>query len=243
LSFDASYARMIGEFETAESILERALSLYLAVGDTHLQGRTLIQMGTTIGYVDPDRGIGHLERGLRLIDPLREPRLELCAQHGLAFCLTDADRPQEALAVLDRARALYKQFTDEWMQLRLHWVQGRIACGLRQYAEAVHILRQVLEEFRARDLHMEFLMVALDLAEAHVAGGEIATAGRLLTEVTPLLTSWNLRRNAVAAWLMYRNAFEKRCSAGAAETVALFGQLRIYYLRYWHVPNAEFAAE
>jgi tetratricopeptide (TPR) repeat protein len=242
-SFDASYARTIGEFETAEIILEKALSLYLAVGDAHLQGRTLIQMGDTIGYVDPDKGIAHLEHGLQLINPVREPRLELCAQHTLAHFLSDAGRPQEALAILDRARPLYKQFPDDWAQLRLHWLQGRIAHGLEQAAEAVHILRQVWEEFRARGLHMEFLMVSIDLAEAHVAAGEIATAGRLLANVTPILTSWHLHRNAIAAWLMFQKALEERRDVSAAAAGALFSQLRLYYLRYWHVPAAEFSVE
>jgi tetratricopeptide (TPR) repeat protein len=240
--FDASYVCTIGEFETAETIFEKALALYLAVGDAHLQGRTLIQMGITIGYVDPDRGIAHIERGLPLINPVREPRLELCAQHNLAYCLTDAGRPQEALAILDRARALYKQFPDDWTQLRLHWIQGRIARGLEQFGEAVHILRRVWEEFRARDLHMELLMVSIDLAEAHVAAGEIATAGRLLADVTPVMTSWNLHRNALAAWLMFRKALEERRDS-AAVVGTLFSQLRLYYLRYWHVPAAEFSPD
>jgi tetratricopeptide (TPR) repeat protein len=243
LSFDASYARAIGEFETAESILEKAASLYLAVGDAHLQGRTLIQMGGTIGYVDPDKGIAHIEHGLQLINPVREPRLELCAQHALALFLSDAGRPREALAILDRARPLFKQFPDDWAQLRLHWLQGRIAHGLEQSAEAVHILRQVWEEFRARDLRMEFLMVSIDLAEAHVAAGEIATAGRLLANVTPILTSWHLHQNAIAAWLVFQKTLEERRGAGAAAAGALFSQLRLYYLRYWHVPAAEFSIE
>ncbi len=243
LSFDASYARMVGEFEMAEVSLAKALALYRAAGDAHLQGRTLIKMGTTIGYVDPDRGIAQIEEGLQLINPVREPRLELCAQHGLAYCLTDADRPQEALAVLDRARALYKQFPDDWTQLRLHWIQGRIARGLEQYAEAVDILRQAQEEFRTRDLHMEFLMVSIDLAEAHVAAGEMTTAGRLLAEVTPLMTAWKLHRNALAAWLMFQKALEERRDGGAVAVAALFSRLRLYYLRYWHVPTAEFSGE
>jgi tetratricopeptide (TPR) repeat protein len=240
--FDASYVCTIGEFETAETIFEQALALYRAVGDAHLEGRTLIQMGIAIGYVDPDKGIAHIERGLPLINPVREPRLELCAQHALAYCLTDADRPQEALAILDRARALYKQFPDEWTQLRLHWIQGRIARGLEQFAEAVHILRQVQEEFRARDLHMELLMVSIDLAEAHVASGEIATAGRLLADLTPILSSWKLHRNALAAWLMFQKALEERRDSAAA-VGTLFSQLRLYYQRYWHVPAAEFSPD
>ena len=83
----------------------RAVSIYLAAKDPHLQGRTLIRMGETIGYVNPDRGIAHIEHGLQLIDPVREPRLELPAQHGLAVFLCAAGRAPEALAILDRARA------------------------------------------------------------------------------------------------------------------------------------------
>jgi tetratricopeptide (TPR) repeat protein len=242
LSCDASYARTIGELETAETILEKALSLYLAVGDAHLQGRTLIQMGNAIGYVDPDKAIGHIEHGLQLINPVREPRLELCAQHALAHFLCDAGRPQEALAILDRARPLYRQFPDDWAQLRLHWLQGRITHALEQFGEAAHILRQVRDEFRARDLHQEFLMVSIDLAEALVAAGEIATALRLIAEVTPILTSWNPHRNAVAAWLLFQKALEERSETGAAAG-ALFSQVRLYYRRYWHVPAAELSLD
>jgi len=241
LACDASYAATIGELETAETILENALSLYLAVGDAHLQGRTLIQMANTIGYVNPDKGIAHVEHGLQLINPVREPRLELCAQHALASFLCDAGRPRDALAILDRARPLYRQFPEDWVQLRLHWLQGRITHALEQFGEAASILRQVREEFRARDLHKEFLMASIDVAEAHGAAGEIATAFRLLAEVTPILTSWNLHRNALAAWLVFQKSLEERIAAGAA-VGALFSQLRLYYRRYWHVPTAEFSA-
>jgi tetratricopeptide (TPR) repeat protein len=241
LSSDASYARTIGELETAETILEKALSLYLAVGDAHLQGKTLVQMGKAIGHVSPDKGIAHIEHGLQLINPVREPRLELCARHALAHFLADAGRPQQALAILDRTRPLYGQFPEDGVQLRLHWLQGRITHALAQFGEAAHILRQVQEDFRARDLHQEFLLVSIDLAEAHVAAGEIATALRLLAEVTPILTSWSLHRNAVAAWLRFQQALEEHRETGPAPT--LFSQLRLYYRRYWHVPTAELSLE
>jgi tetratricopeptide (TPR) repeat protein len=180
---------------------------------------------------------------LKLINPVREPRLELCAQHHLAEFLCAAGRPQEALAILDRARRLYRQFPDEWAQLRLHWLQGRVAHALGQFAEAVCILRQVREEFRARDLHRDFLMASIDQAEAHVAVGEIATAGRLLADVTPIMTSWNLHRGALAAWLLFQKALEERGDLGAAALAPLFDSLRLYHRRYWYVPTAEFSVE
>jgi hypothetical protein len=65
-------------------------------------------MARMIGYVDPGQGIGHLEQALELINPVREPRLALCAEHCLAELLCDAGRPDEALAILDRVRPLYR---------------------------------------------------------------------------------------------------------------------------------------
>jgi hypothetical protein len=116
---------------------------------------------------------------------------------------------------LDRARALYKQFPDAWTQLRLHWIQGRIAYGLEQFGEAVHILRQVAEEFRVRDLHMEFLLVSIDLAEAHVAAGEIATAGRLLAVTVDVLTYENRRTQCVRVFLCLRPCAAHGCFSAA----------------------------
>jgi tetratricopeptide (TPR) repeat protein len=237
---DASYAAMIGESETAHAILEKALSLYRAANDPHLEGRTLVQMAQTIGYANPDQGIAHLERGLNLINPVREPRLALCAEHSLAEFLCAAGRPAEALAVLDRVRPLYRQFPDEWAQLRLHWLQGRISHALGQFAEAAFILRQVQEEFRARDLRQDYLLATIDLAESHMALGEPATALRLASEVTPILASWKPHRHAVAAWLLFQKTLQELSETGA-NTSALFSRLRLYYRRNWHVAEAEFS--
>jgi tetratricopeptide (TPR) repeat protein len=241
LCVDASYAATVGEFETAETILERALSLYLAADDPHLQGRTLIQMGETVGYANPDKGLSHIEHGLQLINPVREPRLQLRAQHDLAEFLSAAGRPEEALAILGRAWPLYREFQEDMVQLRLHWLQGRIAYGLGHAAEAVDVLRLAREEFRARDLHRDFLLVSIDLAEAHVGLGEMATALQLLRETTPTLARWNLHRNALAVWLMFQKALEERRDLGAAALAPLFDSVRLYYRRYWHVPSAEFS--
>lgn len=239
-STDAAYAATIGEFETAVTILKKALSLYRAADDAHLQGRTLIRMGETIGYVKPEKALAYIERGLERMDPVREPRLALLAQHALAEFLTAAGRPREALAILDRARPLYREFQEDTVQLRFHWLQGRVAHGLGSFAEAADILRQVREEFCARDVQRDFLMISIDLAEAHVAARETATAESILEETTPILAGWTLHRNALAAWLTFQKALEERRDLDAAALAPLFDNLRLYYRRSWHVPAAEF---
>jgi tetratricopeptide (TPR) repeat protein len=236
ISLDASWIRGTGEFEKAEAALAEALRIYTAAGDDHMQGRTLLQMGDAIGYALPSRGVAYIRRALALINATREPRLELCARHDLAHFLNDAGQPQAALAVLDRARPLYKQFPDDWTQLRLHWLQGKIARGLGHLDEAVHTLRQVWGEFKARDLHHELVIVSIDLAEAYVAQGHHASAARLAGEVYPIMARWGLHRPALAAWLILQNALELR------QADELFSRLRIYYRRHWN-REAEFTAE
>ncbi len=238
---DAAYAETMGEFETAESILEKALTLYLALGDAHLQGKTLIQMAKAVGYLDPEKGLAHIGRALELVNPVREPRLGLCAQHHLAWFLSAAGRPRDALGVLDRARRLYEEFPDDFAQLRLHWLQGRVAHALGQFREAAGILHQVREELFPRDQQRDFLMVSIDLAEAHVAAREMATALSFLEETTPILAGWNLHRNALAAWLTFQKALEERRDQKPAALAPLFDNLRRYYRRYWYVPAAEFS--
>lgn len=143
----------------------------------------------------------------------------------------------------DRARPLYRQFPDDHAQLRFHWLQGRIALALEQLDEAISILRQVQEELRARDQHLDFLLVSIDLAEAHVAAGEIVAAERRLAEVTPLLASWTpLRRNAAAAWLIFQQQLDQRRDESAPSLAPLFVRLRLYYRRYWNVSTAELSA-
>ncbi len=231
LSLDASYIRTVGEFETAECVLQEALNIYVAAGDSHMQGRILIQMGDAVGYIDPLRGIAYIRRALELLNSTREPRLELCAQHDLAFFLTNAGRAEEALAVFDRARPLYKQFPDDWTQFRLSWMEGKIARGLGHLEEAAQIFRQVWEDFRERELHYDLLMVSLDLAESYVASGRYATAARFAAEVYQIMDGWKVHHYALSAWLVLQKALEFH----EAEDVLL--RVRRHFLRHWHQPE------
>ncbi len=232
LSLDAAYMRDLGEFETAEAALEEALELYGRAGDKHQQGRTLLKMGDAIGYVNSERALSHIQRGLALIDPGREPRLDLCARHDLAWFLNDSGQAAEALAVLDRARPLYRQFPDEWTQLRLHWLEGRIARNLGQLDEAEDVYKRLWEELQARDLHHELVLLSIDLAELVVHKGEPARAAELVEQCHPILQAWGLHSDALAAWLVFRDSLAHR------QLDSLFPRIRDYFRRHWVTPAA-----
>jgi tetratricopeptide (TPR) repeat protein len=226
----------MGEFETAEAALEDALAHYRAAGDTSKEGLVLVKMGAAIGYVDAERSVRHIRQALQLIDGKREPRVWLCAQHDLAWFLSEAGEEKDALKVLEDARRLYRQFPDEHTQLRLHWLEARIARGMGREDEAAHILRLLWDEFRARELRHELLMVTLDLAEVLAAAGQVEEAAVLVRQFFPIMTAWSMHRYALAAWLMLREALELR------QVTDLIPRLRLYFRRHWNRPAA-FAAE
>lgn len=232
ISLEASYRKDVGELELAESSLEEALEIYRKAGDSHLQGRILLQMGEIVGHADPERGIAHLRKALALLDFSREPRLELSAQHALAGFLSDSGQPEEALAVLERARPLYEQFREELVQLRLHWLEGKIAARLGELAEAESIFAQLWDELHARGLHQEVVLVTIDLAAVLTAKGETARAAELASQCFSIMQRWGLHRDALAAWLVFQDALAHGSALGN-----LFERIGGYYRRYWFRPG------
>jgi tetratricopeptide (TPR) repeat protein len=231
IGLEASYMKDIGEFELAESSLEEALEIYRKVIDHHQQGRILLKMGEIIGHLDPKRGLAHIQQALVLIEAEREPRLEICAQHALAWFLNDNEQPEEALAVLERARPLYVRFRDDLIQLRMHWLEGRIAFRLGEYAEAESIFGQLWEEFRARSLNQEVVLVTIDLARVIAAKGEPGRAAQLAAECYSIMRNWGLHKDALAAWLVFQDALSQ--GRGIAE---IFERVGEYYRRHWFLP-------
>ncbi len=232
IGLESGYIQDMGEFETAEASLEEALEIYRHLRDKHLEGRTLLKMADCIGQAYPERGIARIRQALPLIEIVKEPRLELCAQHDLAWFLNDSGKPEEALVVLDRARPIYQQFPDKWTQLRLHWLEGRIAANIGDFAEAESIFSHLWDEFRARSLNHELVLVSIDLAEALVSRGNAPRALALIKDSYPILQTWRLHRYALAAWLV----FEKAVAQG--EVREIFRRIRDYYRRYWTRPIA-----
>lgn len=234
IGLEASYIKDIGEFETAESTLEEALEIYRKARDPHQQGRILLQMGDVIGYVNPERGLAHIRKALALIDTARDPRLELCAQHDLAKFLNESGRAEGALVILDRARPLYKKFQDDFTQLRLHWLEGKIAANLGDLAGAESILGQLWEELRVRDLNQEVVLVSIDLAKVLTWKGEVARAAELVAQCYAIMKGWGLHRDALAAWLVLQKTLAQGHALGD-----IFQRIEVYYRRHWVKP-AEF---
>lgn len=232
ISLETSYLKDVGDFELAEAALAEALQLARRAGDAHKQGRILFQMGEVTGHIDPKRGIAHVRKALALIDGEREPRLELYALHDLAIFLCESHQPEEALAILEHTRPLYQQFQDEVTQLWLHWLEAKIAHRLGEHAEAESIFAQVWEEYRARGLYQEVVLITIELAQVLVEKGERERAARLAAESFTIMRNWGLHKDALSAWLVFQEALVQ----GPAPD-DLFDRIGKYYRRHWVKPG------
>src|SRR6185436_1292892 len=167
LSIEASLWRDLGQLERSTDLLDRAIRIYQQVGDDNRSARMLIQKGLAVGYAEPASGIELLQSALRLLDPAQEPRLELCARHNLALFLDDAGEPEEALALLEMTRPLYRVFGDRQTQLLLHWLEARIARSFGDLAGAEAVLRKIVTEFERRGMHYEQTLASIDLVQVY----------------------------------------------------------------------------
>ncbi|MES1245261.1 MAG: tetratricopeptide repeat protein, partial [Acidobacteriota bacterium] len=165
ISLEASLLRDLGKLEESVAILADALEIYERLGDSGRQARILIQQASALGYVEPTLAVPLLQSALAILDGAEQPRLELCARHNLVWFLNDDGRHREALALLEVSRPLYKAFADPWTQLRLYWLEGRLARALGDLAEAEATFRMVWYDFEARGMLYELTLVSIDLAE------------------------------------------------------------------------------
>lgn len=234
ISLEASLFKDLGKLEQAASHLERAIQIYRSVEDRHLEGRMLVQQSEALGHLDPARGIELVQGALALIDPLREPRLEICARHNLIWFLNDSGQPWEALVLLETSRPLYRQFPDTWPRLSLRWVEGRIARNLGDLEDAEHTFQSLWQDLHRRDLHHLLTLLSIDLAEVLVARGKHLEAVRLVREVHPLLRSWGMHSEGLALWLL----FQETLAAGRLREDT-FRRMTEYLRRAWFRPLAK----
>lgn len=209
LDFKASLLSDRGRFDEAAELIDVVIDIYAEIRDSHRQGRALISKGVFLGYTGrPGDAVALISDGLARIDLHREPRLELMAYHNLAWFLNDCGRSIEARDLLESFRNAYQEFPDVWAELRLIWLESRIAFGLGRLIEAEAGLRDTRERFLIHGIGYEASMVTLDLACLYLQQGRSAEVKKLVREMLPLFLSQDIHRQAVAALAAFQQAVE-----------------------------------
>jgi tetratricopeptide (TPR) repeat protein len=220
LDLKASLNRAQRKLGRAMSLLKRAHTIFLAAGDRHRAGRTLVGMELIHHQAgSPEEGIPLLYQALELIDSHQEPRLLIAVWHNLIDDLAEAGRAMEARRLFREARKLYLRFPEAVTQNRRTWVAGKIARGLGQDEEAEALFLEARASFLQESIPYEVALVSLDLAALYAKQGRSEEIKRLVEEIVPVFSSLQVHREALAALAFWQQAAETE-TARIADVVA-----------------------
>ncbi|HVR97288.1 MAG TPA: hypothetical protein VMW27_11785 [Thermoanaerobaculia bacterium] len=197
-------------FAEAFQLLDMAYLLYQGGGERHYAGRALIKKGIATGHaLDPEQAVQLLGQGLSLIDGGEDPKLVLAAVHNLIWFFVECGRLEEASRLLVKSRDLYTAHAERLDELKVRWVEGRIAAGFEFQEEAEKAFLEVRAGFAEIDLPYDAALVSLDLAVIWLDRGWTSQIRGLIDETLAIFRARGIRREAIGALLMLREAFEK----------------------------------
>ncbi len=222
LDLRSSLLRAQRRFPQALRLLQRAVSIFLEYGDTHRAGRSLLNMGNVHSAAGtPEEAIPLLYQATELIDADEEPLLVLVIWHNLIDDLANAGRYLEAHGLYLRAQPIYRRFPDAPNQNRRKWLQGKIARGLGQAADAETLFLSARDGFLVADISYLAALVSLDLASLYAEQGRTDELKSLAEEIFPIFASKGIHREALAALFFLRQAIvSERASLDLVTRVA-----------------------
>jgi tetratricopeptide (TPR) repeat protein len=218
----ASLRRGQRRFQESFSLLKKAVSVFLEVGDLHRAGRSLVNLSNGLIHAGlAEESVPVLYRALDLIDAELEPRVLLSARHSLITVLTETGRFLEAQRAYREARPVYRGFPEPSIRNRRIWLKGRISRGLGQTDEAESLLLTARDGFLAEDIPYETALVSLDLAQLYAEQGRTAELKRLAAGLVPIFASRQIHREALAALAFLQQSVEtERAGVEVVERVA-----------------------
>jgi tetratricopeptide (TPR) repeat protein len=222
LDLYASLDRAQRRFEQAFSRLDEVYEIYVKLGDFHMAGRALVNKGLATMYAnEPEAAIPLIRSGLNWLEPGRDPGLYLIAVHNLADAYVRVDQFEPGRALIAEHQALYIQHAGPLFLLRLRWNEGKIAAGLEEPAIAETIFEQVRQAFADRELAFDSALVSLDLAALLLEQGRTHEVAVLATEMVATFRRLGIRREAIAALLLFeRAATQERATLALLRHVA-----------------------
>jgi hypothetical protein len=86
------------------------------------------------------------------------------------------------------------------------WLEGRIARGLGEPAEAARCFERVRDAYLDSGLGLDAALVSLDLADLYLETGRTAEVKQLARAVEPVFRCQDVNREATAALLLFQRA-------------------------------------
>lgn len=235
LYYEASLLRGERRLDEATRKIRRSIRLYREVGDTHLEGRSILNQAS----IELVRGNAETARGLVLqaiekIDAGRDARLALAARHNLVWETMEAGRLVESIDLLHGYRGDFEQLGAS-SRLRFSWLEAKLLGRLDRAAEARAAFQRCVEGFADLELPYEVALVSLEWAVLEMGASRLSEVRRLATETLVLFRSLGVTREAIAAWMVLERAIE-----GETVTAALLERLTTYFQRSKLRPELQF---
>jgi tetratricopeptide (TPR) repeat protein len=196
--------------EQAVRLQERAMRLYRRAGHGDRLGKAMVDLASYNALAgDRQVAIELVTKALELIDADRDPHTALAGRHNLAVFLQEAGRRREALTVLSSARPLCEKLGDRSHVLRLRWLEGKLASEVGETKLAQDAYEEVYDGF-VEYSPIDAALVSLDLALLYLENGRIAEVPAIMIAVETVFRSQEVHRDALAAWIVLREAVERK---------------------------------
>jgi len=236
LAFKASLRRHQQRYGEAASLLQRAISMFLESGESHLAGEALVAHAIVCRHAgELERATDLLRRAGELIDAEADPRLDVIARHNLIDLLVERGSLLEAQALLAKSRPLYARHAPVRVQCRVAWVEGKLARDLGRLEEAAEFLARAHRGLIENGVAYDAAIAALDLAGVWARLGHTAEVKRLAEEMYPIFRSREVHREAMAALIVFQQA-----AVAESATLGLVEEIAAYLRRAANDPTLAF---
>lgn len=209
-SCEAVLALELRRFQEAEELLNRSVAFYLVAGAREKAAHPL----TTLSRLRHSQGnpMEAIEMGraaLELMNPQNDPRLFLFANLNLALFLFEAGLHSQAAEALAGARAPSRRFPDPYTQLRILWLEGRLAEAAGNWEEAESTLLGVRKDLVLMNQGYDAAKVSLDLGLLYMRQHRTNELMQVADDLRRLFTAEEVQREAQAAFLVFQEAAKK----------------------------------
>jgi hypothetical protein len=191
-------------FTEAEKLLNRSVYLCEMAGDRKQTAHPLLALGRLFSRRGEYGQAIEVTQAAKDAAGEADRRLALYIRHNLTIYLCEAGSFETAATTLRETRDLYLEFPDPFTQLRLGWLDGKIAAGLGRTEEAERALLGVRAGFLERKLGYDAALVSLDLAMLYLRQSRTAELKELAEQMHPVFEAEDIHREALAALLLFQ---------------------------------------
>jgi tetratricopeptide (TPR) repeat protein len=226
-------------FDQALQAFEKAQTWYEQIRERDRIPRILAKKGVLwLERAEPARAADLFLEAKRRLPPGHDFRTELAVRHNLCWCYVHLEQYPKACRMFRDNQELYARANDSWTQLRVRWLEGKLAAGIGNEGRAEELLTQVRHGFASAGQDYDAALVSLDLAVLLARQNRFSELRQLAREMAGVFSAHHIHREAILALAFFQQAAERETLT--AETVR---QLAAYVKKSRFEPGCELKLE